>query len=80
MAEDAKVQAQTQAAVDLRLGEVAVEDASVLRTAGQRKINLIWEVTQAIVAIAVTVTTLGTCAWMVLKSGSAHSGAFLLSR
>lgn len=46
-------------------------------TVGQRRINLIWEVTQAIVALSVTITTLGVCAYQVIH-GSAEMGAFLL--
>jgi hypothetical protein len=35
-----------------------------ITTAGQRKINLIWEYTQAIIAIFVVVSTLGTAMYM----------------
>lgn len=42
-----------------------------------RRINMMWETTQAIVAIAVTLTTLGTCAYLVVK-GDGAMGAFLL--
>lgn len=35
-------------------------DASVLQTAGQRRINIIWEVTQALIAILVTTAVIYT--------------------
>ena len=34
---------------------------------GQRRINLIWEVTQAIIAITVVAATMGTAMWQVLN-------------
>lgn len=37
---------------------VAVEDADILATAGQRWINRVWEVTQALIAFIVTVTAM----------------------
>ncbi len=46
-------------------------------THGQRRINVMWETTQAIVAIAVTMTTLGVCAYLVVN-GANPDGAFLL--
>lgn len=61
---------QVQGASDVRAAEVAIEDASALRVAGQRHINLRWEGTQAAVAIAVTIVTLGVCAYMVVAKGS----------
>jgi hypothetical protein len=51
----------------------AAEDATKY---GQRRINLIWEVTQACVAIGVTFTTLFVAGSMAIK-GNDH-GAFLL--
>jgi|HubBroStandDraft_2_1064218.scaffolds.fasta_scaffold07588_4 hypothetical protein len=38
-----------------------------LTSAGQRKVNLIWEVTQAGIAISVVVTTLYVAAYMVIR-------------
>lgn len=32
--------------------------ADRLRTAGQRRVNIIWEITQSLIAVMVTVTTL----------------------
>jgi cobalamin synthase len=46
-------------------------------THGQRRINLIWEVTQAIIAIAVTLTTLFVAADLTVN-GNTESAAFLL--
>ncbi len=67
----ARLDAQrTQGAMDTRAAEVAIEDASILRVAGQRHINARWEGTQAIVAVAVTLTTLGVCAFMVVMHTS----------
>ncbi len=40
-------------------------EASVLQTAGQRRINLIWELTQAAVALMITATTMGAVIYMV---------------
>lgn len=59
------------------VAQVAAIDADVKRTAGQRTINAIWEVTQALIAISVTVTTLAVCAHLVV-SGRSSEGAFLL--
>jgi len=52
----------------------AAED---LVTHGQRKINLIWEVTQSIIALAVTSCVLYVAARLVLD-GSSKDAAFLL--
>lgn len=46
-------------------------------TYGQRRINLIWERTQATVAIGVSFTTLGVCAFLTVY-GRGSEGAFLL--
>lgn len=48
-----------------------------LRTAGQRYINRVWEYTQAIVALAVTLTTLLVAGLMAVR-GEGNNGAFLL--
>jgi hypothetical protein len=37
-----------------------------LTTAGQRRVNLIWEYTQAVIALSVVTTTMGTAAYQVL--------------
>ena len=51
--------------------------ASALRTAGQRRINVIWEVTQAVIAIAVTGSTLYVAGQLALKDAG-QTAAFLL--
>lgn len=48
-----------------------------LVTAGQRRINLVWEYTQATIAITVTIITLATCAFLVYQERGSE-GAFLL--
>jgi len=48
-----------------------------LITAGQRRVNLVWEFTQAAIALLVTGTTLGVCALLVY-TGKSDQGAFLL--
>lgn len=56
--EDAAVLA-TQGTRDAdALRSAGKREASVLQTAGQRRINLIWESTQAVVAILITGTTM----------------------
>lgn len=47
------------------------------RTAGQRKINFIWECTQATLAIVVTLSTLFVAGSLAIK-GSGNDAAFLL--
>jgi hypothetical protein len=44
---------------------------------GQRRVNLIWELTQSLIAIAVTLTTLWTAASLAV-AGNADTAAFLL--
>lgn len=51
--------------------------AGDLVTAGQRKINLIWETTQAIIAVLVTAATLWVSAQLALRD-SPETAAFLL--
>lgn len=53
---------QVQGASDIRAAEVAIEEASALRVAGQRDINLIWETTQMKVALSFTWGSLGVAA------------------
>lgn len=48
-----------------------------LITAGQRRVNLIWEYTQAVIAITVTAATLSVC-WVLVYRGDGAMGAFLL--
>lgn len=46
-------------------------------TAGQRRVNIIWEITQAFVAVAVTISTLWVSANLALKE-QGQTAAFLL--
>lgn len=55
----------------------AEESETGLRTEGQRRINLIWEVTQSIVALSVTIATLFVAGKLAL-SESGYQSAFLL--
>jgi len=52
-------------------------DERAKKTTGQRRINFLWESTQAIVAVSVTITTLSVCATLIIRGGS-EVGAFLL--
>jgi hypothetical protein len=55
----------------------AATDAAILRTAGQRRINVIWEMTQALIAVTVTWSTLYVAAMLALKDAG-QTAAFLL--
>lgn len=70
-------QAAKAEATGVREAAVGVRDANVLTTAGHRRINLIWEVTQAMVAGSVTIATLIVCAWTIIY-GKSPDGAFQL--
>jgi hypothetical protein len=82
--------AEDHQASEVERAQVAVEDASTLRTAGdreaavlstagQRRVNLIWEVTQGIIALAVTLTTLAVAAVLVLQGDKGGAPLSLLS-
>ena len=47
------------------------------KTAGQRRINAIWEVTQALIAVAVTLQTLRVAGSLAMKDNG-QTAAFLL--
>ena len=50
-----------------------------LTAAGQRSINAMWERTQQIIAILVSLSTLGVCVWMVVHGDAGASvQAFIL--
>ncbi len=51
---------------------------TTLMTAGQRRVNLLWETTQAVVAILVTAGTLAIAGVLVLRGDERSSTAFLL--
>ena len=56
----------------------AAENEMARRTNGERHINLIWEGTQAFVAVAVTVATLYVAGGLALKVDAKYTEAFLL--
>lgn len=51
---------QVQGASDARSAAVAIEDASILRVAGQRWTNRFWEMVQGALAIMVCLTAMAT--------------------
>lgn len=53
--------------------------ASILRTAGQRRINLIWETTQSLIALSVCSVTLTVAALMVQRDAGAEGAIAMLS-
>lgn len=53
------------------------EQETALHTAGQRRVNIIWEMTQASVALMVTVATLYVSSNLAL-TGDGETAAFLL--
>lgn len=58
-----------------------VSDETILRTSGQRRINLVWEITQAIVTVMVVGATLfiaGSLALSDVESNNNRAAAFLL--
>lgn len=48
-----------------------------ITTAGQRRINLIWEITQAIVAVSITLSII-VCAVLKITSPELSNGFFLI--
>lgn len=61
-----------------KLATAGEREALVLQTAGQRRINLIWEITQAIIAISITGTTMFAVIAM-MQSGETDKALQLLS-
>lgn len=63
---------------------VAQEDETAIRSAGQRRINILWESTQAVIALVVTGTGMYTASMLALRTDIADSSksmaitAFLL--
>ena len=49
------------------------------RTAGQRRVNIIWETTQAMIAVTVTISTLYVSARLATSGGSDMAAFLLLS-
>jgi len=54
------------------------ESADALKSAGQRRVNIIWEVTQALIAVVVSIGTLIIAGVLIMRGDSASSTAFLL--
>jgi hypothetical protein len=50
-----------------------------LKTQGQRRINLVWEVTQSLIALGVTSSTLYVSSVMVLRGEKSEAAILLLS-
>lgn len=67
---------QDQRQTDSQAADIA---ANIKRTAGQRAINAIWEVTQAIIAISVTLATLFSAVQLSLGGQKAEAAFLLLS-
>jgi len=57
--------------------DTPAEKASVLRTAGQRRINVIWEITQAIIAVVLTSGVM-VIAGLVIRENGIHAAEALL--
>ena len=57
----------------------AEDDQTILRTAGQRRVNLLWEVTQSVIAIAVVGTTLWASFTLAVKVSPDLTAFVLLS-
>jgi cobalamin synthase len=49
------------------------------KSAGQRRVNIIWELTQALIAVAVTAATLYVSAQLALKNDGQMAAFLLLS-
>jgi hypothetical protein len=58
--------------------KTAAEQAAVLRTAGQRRVNLTWEITQAIVAVVLTTGVLIVAGILIIRGDARASDALLL--
>lgn len=67
----------TRAAAE-KAAATRLSDETSLRTSGQRKINLIWEVTQAIVTVMVVGATLFIAGTLALNDTGDTAAAFLL--
>lgn len=60
------------------LQTAGTREAAALATAGQRRINLIWETTQATVAVIVAAGTMYVAGALVLRGDGTSATAFLL--
>jgi len=75
MATKPKIDATEKTVLDAGTAE---QQAAVLRTAGQRRVNLTWEITQAIVAIVLTTGVLIVAAILIIRGDARASDALLL--
>lgn len=55
----------------------ALDDELALRSGGQRRISLLWEMTQAAIAV-MTVGTALWCCWWMIKTDKGSDSAFML--
>ena len=62
---------------DARAADTAEQSETSLRTEGQRRINFVWELTQSLVALAVTGCTLYVAARLAMRE-EGETAAFLL--
>ncbi len=65
--------------LDARAAALAIEDASILRTKGQRVINSRWEWTQTIIAVVVAIETVTVCSYLIIQGRSTDLAFQLLS-
>ncbi len=64
--------------LEMRPDQTETEHQIALKTAGQRNINRIWELTQASVAILVTMSTLYVSSQIALREGPSATSSFIL--
>jgi hypothetical protein len=73
---------QDRAAADKRLTTAVLEPLTTAEedrmTAGQRRVNILWEMTQAVIAVLVTAGTLFISGILVLRDNNQAATAFLL--
>ena len=67
----------SQEDVRLKQSETAKQSEDAIHSQGQRRVNLIWEFTQASIAIAVTLTTVLVSGYISIVTPQ-NQGAFLL--
>src|SRR5688572_33095971 len=63
----------------VQLQQAADIEASTKRTAGQRAINAVWEITQAVIAISVTLVTLYVAGKLALSEQKPEAAFLLMS-
>lgn len=78
-AQEGVTPAQSVATVIQPVETVAKQEESNRKTLGQRRINMVWELTQAFVAVAVTLATLYVASKLALRDEKATAAFLLLS-